>query len=125
VLPEQVPEQHSDAPLHAVPAVEHVQVEPAETPEQHWLGAVTAPPVSAQHVLPAPPHVVPGSHCAANVHAMPSDGLQAYCPGLHTSGVLLPEQQAFGVVVSGSGPTHVHTPAVHTPDTHTTSSVQA
>jgi hypothetical protein len=42
VVPEQVPEQHSDPPLHTVPRVEHVQVVPAETPEQHWLGPATA-----------------------------------------------------------------------------------
>jgi hypothetical protein len=76
VSPEQVPEQHSDPPLHAVPGVEHVQVEPAETPEQHWLGPATVPPDSAQQV-PPPPQVVPGSHCAATVHDMPNDGVQA------------------------------------------------
>jgi hypothetical protein len=31
--------------------------------------------------------------------------------------VLIPEQQAFGVVVSVDGPTHVQTPLVHIPET--------
>jgi hypothetical protein len=59
-----------------MPGVEHVHVEPAETPEQHSVGPATMPPVSAQQV-PLPPQVVPGSHWAATVHDMPSDGVQA------------------------------------------------
>jgi hypothetical protein len=42
------------------------------------------------------------------------------CPGssAYVYAVLLPEQHAFGVVVSFSEPMQVHTPPVHVPDTH-------
>jgi hypothetical protein len=51
---------------------------------------------------------------------------QVACPGssAYVYAVLLPEQHAFGVVVSFSEPMQVHTPPLHVPDTHTTSSVQ-
>jgi hypothetical protein len=74
--PLQLPVQHSALDMHAAPEAVHVQVPLGAEPEQHSVVVPTQVPAGTQQA-PAPPQMLPGSHCAPVVHARPNDGLHA------------------------------------------------
>jgi hypothetical protein len=71
--------------------------------------------------------VLPLQHSELSLQGLPSGVHEAPLLGsLHAVYcVLLPEQQALGVVVSVSGPMHVQTPLLHVPEMHSALLVQA